>query len=124
MASVTAVVVTCLVALLSVVTFVRAALQPQDGPCTIPVVVRGSWFSREFGENTVTDIDPIHMSRRGRCTYMRKYREDDILFVFREGGSSRLVRSGDFKRSHRVWTIEMNIKLFFYHQLWPKLGVK
>ena len=89
MASFHAAVVACI----SVLCFVsvHAGLPPQDGPCSIPVVVRGSWFSREFGINTVTEIDPQHMSRRGRCTYMRKYREDDIMFVFKDGGSSRSV---------------------------------
>ncbi|KAL0277851.1 UNVERIFIED_CONTAM: hypothetical protein PYX00_004986 [Menopon gallinae] len=50
--------------------------------CTVPVVVRGAWFSFENGQNTLTEFDPETMSGRGRCIAMKEEFHVNYTFVF------------------------------------------
>ncbi|KAJ8952350.1 hypothetical protein NQ318_017244 [Aromia moschata] len=34
---------------------------------TIPMILRGAWFSWENGKNTLTELDPTTMTKRGVC---------------------------------------------------------
>lgn len=56
-------------------------------PCTMPQILRGSWFSWETGKPTQTVIDDVSMSKRGYCV---NYTRDgaDYTFVFRDKSSS------------------------------------
>lgn len=50
--------------------------------CTVPVVIRGAWFSFENGKNTLTEFDPDTMSGRGRCILMKEEYHVNYTFVF------------------------------------------
>ncbi|XP_043232502.1 uncharacterized protein LOC122386877 [Amphibalanus amphitrite] len=56
--------------------------------CTIPQVMRDQWYSFENGENTITELDAVRMSGRGRCVeldqdsyrYTMLFRRDNCYF--------------------------------------------
>ncbi|KAK7861906.1 hypothetical protein R5R35_010939 [Gryllus longicercus] len=52
--------------------------------CHIPIKIRGSWFSWENGENTLTVIDATSMSRKGICALSKEEYHVNYTFVFRK----------------------------------------
>lgn len=54
----------------------------QSQECSIPIVLRGSWFSWESGENTLTELNAVSMTRRGRCVAMKDDYHVNYTFVF------------------------------------------
>lgn len=52
--------------------------------CRIPLVIRGSWFSWENGKNTLTEINAVSMTERGRCVNMIEEYHVNYTFVFRD----------------------------------------
>ncbi|PSN44406.1 hypothetical protein C0J52_05747 [Blattella germanica] len=55
-----------------------------NAECSIPIILRGSWFSWENGQNTLTELNAETMTGRGRCiTYKEDYHVN-YTFVFQE----------------------------------------
>lgn len=50
--------------------------------CNMPEILRGSWFSWESGQNTLTVIDATSMSQRGNCVNFSK-EGADYTFVLK-----------------------------------------
>lgn len=48
----------------------------------IPFIIRGSWFSWENGENTLTEFNADSLTRRGRCIAMTNDYNVNYTFVF------------------------------------------
>lgn len=56
--------------------------QTHGHKCVMPQILRGSWFSWEFGKPTLTVIDDVSMSQRGECdSFVRD--GADYTFVFK-----------------------------------------
>ena len=55
--------------------------------CPVPYVIRGAWYSREWGRDTVTEFDVTSMSERGECIDMLKTHNDNFTFVFLDSSS-------------------------------------
>lgn len=53
------------------------------GKCTMPQILRGSWFSWETGKPTQTVIDDVTMSKRGECINLERDGAD-YTFVFKD----------------------------------------
>ncbi|KAK3851123.1 hypothetical protein Pcinc_017136 [Petrolisthes cinctipes] len=62
------------------------------GECTVPAVMRGTWFSFELGSNTITDIDATSMSRHGQCVALKVYRYDHKALLFKNNECYYCVR--------------------------------
>lgn len=52
--------------------------------CTIPVILRGSWFSWENGQNTQTELDATTMSRRGECVGLKSEYHVNYTLIFKK----------------------------------------
>lgn len=50
--------------------------------CTIPNIIRGAWFSWEYGRNTLTELDPTTMTNRGVCWDIRDDYHVNYTMVF------------------------------------------
>lgn len=65
-------------------TLVLTQLQPQiRQECHIPFKIRGSWFSWENGQNTLTEFNADSMSRKGYCIASQEEYHVNYTFVFR-----------------------------------------
>lgn len=53
------------------------------GECNIPLVIRGSWFSWENGQNTLTEINASTMSRKGECVTLKNDYHTNYTMIFR-----------------------------------------
>nr|CAH7756050.1 unnamed protein product [Callosobruchus chinensis] len=57
--------------------------------CSIPVIIRGAWFSWEHGQNTLTELDATTMSStiapKGTCVDMRDDYHVNYTMVFKKG---------------------------------------
>uniref|UniRef100_T1J8A6 Uncharacterized protein n=1 Tax=Strigamia maritima TaxID=126957 RepID=T1J8A6_STRMM len=60
--------------------------------CDIPKVIRGHWFSRENGVNTVTEFDSNSMTNRGTCLDISNTNNDNFTFVFQMNNCYSCVR--------------------------------
>ncbi|XP_012271106.1 uncharacterized protein LOC105694740 [Orussus abietinus] len=60
---------------------VSTSLQDRDS-CTIPLILRGSWFSWENGHNTLTELNAESMTNRGYCLDMKEDFHVNYTFVF------------------------------------------
>ncbi|CAG0896563.1 unnamed protein product [Darwinula stevensoni] len=83
--------------------------------CPVPYVIRGAWYSREWGRDTVTEFDAISMSDRGECHDMLKTHNDNFTFVFLDSSSCYhcvqiLVRTVNIiekrEKSVQMWKFE------------------
>lgn len=54
-----------------------------SGECNIPLVIRGSWFSWENGQNTLTEINASTMSRKGECVTLKNDYHTNYTMIFR-----------------------------------------
>jgi len=54
-----------------------------NAECTIPEILRGSWFSWETGRPLTTVLDATTMSQRGRCIYSERD-GGDYTFIFKD----------------------------------------
>ena len=54
----------------------------QSSECSVPLVVRGTWFSWENGQNTLTEFNADSMTRRGRCIAMKDDYHVNYTFIF------------------------------------------
>ncbi|KAJ4450132.1 hypothetical protein ANN_01539 [Periplaneta americana] len=52
--------------------------------CSIPIIIRGSWFSWENGRNTLTEINADTMSRKGYCIDVKEEFHVNYTFVFQD----------------------------------------
>lgn len=52
--------------------------------CSIPLVIRGSWFSWENGQQTVTEMNADTMTGRGRCLFMLEEYHVNYTFIFQD----------------------------------------
>lgn len=59
-------------------------LEGTSGQCSVPYVIRGTWFSFESGRNTITDIDQASMTGHGTCVAVKVYRQDFKAFLFKD----------------------------------------
>ncbi|KAK6621744.1 hypothetical protein RUM44_001551 [Polyplax serrata] len=64
--------------------FVAAQLNYHHEECSIPVIIRGSWFSWENGQNTLTEFNADSMTRRGRCIAVKDDYHVNYTFVFKD----------------------------------------
>ncbi|XP_046384675.1 uncharacterized protein LOC124154964 [Ischnura elegans] len=76
---------------LSVLSIV-CAIHSCSGACSIPLIIRGSWFSWEDGTNTVTDINADFMSNRGYCVAMKEEHHVNYTFVFKQESCYHCVK--------------------------------
>ncbi|CAH1999360.1 unnamed protein product [Acanthoscelides obtectus] len=57
--------------------------------CSIPVIIRGAWFSWEHGQNTLTELDATTMSNsiapKGTCVDIRDDYHVNYTMVFKRG---------------------------------------
>jgi hypothetical protein len=60
--------------------------------CTIPFIVRGSWFSWENGQNTLTEINAETMTRRGHCIAVKEDYHVNYTFVFQNNKCFHCVK--------------------------------
>lgn len=60
--------------------------------CTIPFIVRGSWFSWENGQNTLTEINAETMTRRGHCIAVKEEYHVNYTFVFQNNKCYHCVK--------------------------------
>nr|CAD7447798.1 unnamed protein product [Timema bartmani] len=60
--------------------------------CPIPPIIRGSWFSWENGQNTLTEINAESMSRKGFCVAMMEEYHVNYTFVFKENTCYHCVK--------------------------------
>ena len=54
-----------------------------DANCTIPIIVRGKWFSRENNVNNHVDINDKFMTDRGECVDIRDRFHVNYTMVFK-----------------------------------------
>ncbi|KAJ8929636.1 hypothetical protein NQ314_017653 [Rhamnusium bicolor] len=52
--------------------------------CSIPVIIRGAWFSWENGRNTLTELDATTMTRRGICVDIKDDYHVNYTMVFKK----------------------------------------
>lgn len=66
-----------------------------DAACSIPQILRGSWFSWETGRPTLTVLDATKMSNRGECITMDTDENNDYMLVFenRQAGCYHCVKA-------------------------------
>ncbi|XP_055698278.1 uncharacterized protein LOC129798861 [Phlebotomus papatasi] len=55
-----------------------------EGNCTVPLILRGSWFSWEVGKPTLTVLDATKMSKRGVCVNMLKDEDNNYMLIFKD----------------------------------------
>jgi hypothetical protein len=55
-----------------------------DANCTIPVILRGKWFSRENNVNTHIEINDNRMTDRGECVDIRDNFHVNYTMLFRK----------------------------------------
>lgn len=60
--------------------------------CTIPFIIRGSWFSWENGQNTLTEINAETMTRRGYCVAVKEEYHVNYTFVFQSNKCYHCVK--------------------------------
>jgi hypothetical protein len=60
--------------------------------CTIPFIIRGSWFSWENGQNTLTEINAETMTRRGSCIAVKEEYHVNYTFVFQNNKCYHCVK--------------------------------
>jgi len=60
--------------------------------CTIPFIIRGSWFSWENGQNTLTEINAETMTRRGYCIAVKEEYHVNYTFVFKSNKCYHCVK--------------------------------
>lgn len=54
-----------------------------NADCNIPLVLRGSWFSWENGQNTLTEINANTMTHKGYCVEIEEERHSNFTIVFK-----------------------------------------
>lgn len=52
--------------------------------CHIPVIIRGSWFSWENGQNTLTEINADSMTKKGYCVAIKNDFHANYTLVFHD----------------------------------------
>lgn len=52
----------------------------------IPAILRGTWFSVENGESTLTEIDATSMSKKGDCLEIKREHQVNYKIVFKQNG--------------------------------------
>ncbi|KDR08043.1 hypothetical protein L798_02197 [Zootermopsis nevadensis] len=60
--------------------------------CTIPFIIRGSWFSWENGQNTLTVINAETMTRKGYCIAVKEDYHVNYTFVFQDNKCYHCVK--------------------------------
>lgn len=55
---------------------------PQIQECHIPFKIRGSWFSWENGQNTLTEFNADSMTKKGHCIASLEEYHVNYTFVF------------------------------------------
>lgn len=55
-----------------------------DADCTIPNILRGSWFSWENGRNISTELNADTMTHRGHCVNAKEENHVNYTFVFQD----------------------------------------
>jgi hypothetical protein len=60
--------------------------------CSIPFIIRGSWFSWENGQNTLTEINAETMTRRGYCIAVKEEYHVNYTFVFQNNKCYHCVK--------------------------------
>jgi len=60
--------------------------------CSIPFIIRGSWFSWENGQNTLTEINAETMTRRGYCIAVKEEFHVNYTFVFQNNKCYHCVK--------------------------------
>ncbi|XP_026473212.1 uncharacterized protein LOC113377199 [Ctenocephalides felis] len=55
-----------------------------EAECTIPVVIRGTWFSWESGKPTTTEINAEEVSNRGYCVDVKEEYHVNYTFVLKD----------------------------------------
>lgn len=59
---------------------------------TIPIVIRGAWFSREKNVNTFTEFDDRTMRGRGYLVDVRETHHVNYTFIFQQDNCFHCVR--------------------------------
>lgn len=59
---------------------------------TIPLILRGAWFSWELGRNTLTELDATTMTNRGYCIDVKNEYHVNYTMVFRKDTCFRCVK--------------------------------
>lgn len=52
--------------------------------CSIPLVIRGSWYSWENGRNTLTEFNADHMTERGNCINVQNVYNTNYTILFQK----------------------------------------
>lgn len=60
--------------------------------CTTPKIIRGSWFSWENGENTLTEINDHSMNRLGECVDVKDDYHVNYTLVFKRNNCYTCVK--------------------------------
>ncbi|XP_043477795.1 uncharacterized protein LOC122508478 [Leptopilina heterotoma] len=68
------------------------SLTQEGSGCFIPTVIRGSWFSWETGQNTLTEINAETMSDRGYCVNVIEEYHVNYTFVFKNNNCYHCVK--------------------------------
>lgn len=71
---------------------VPESVQQDETRCTIPEVVRGTWFSWENGRNTLNEINAETMTDRGSCIAMKEPIRLHYFFIFQKDSCYHCVR--------------------------------
>nr|XP_023029643.1 uncharacterized protein LOC111517669 [Leptinotarsa decemlineata] len=77
---------------LSLIFFVTLISKGSCYNCTIPVIVRGAWFSWENGRNTLTEMDATSMTNRGECVDIKDSYHVNYTMVFKRDSCYRCVK--------------------------------
>lgn len=60
--------------------------------CSVPLIVRGAWFSWENGRNTLTELDATTMTRKGVCVAMKHDFHVNYTMVFKRDSCFTCVK--------------------------------
>lgn len=80
---------------------------------TIPLILRGAWFSWELGRNTLTELDATTMTNRGYCIDVKNEYHVNYTMVFRKDTCFRCVKL----LVRTVNVLEKIESMFLNHQL-------
>ncbi|XP_026751137.1 uncharacterized protein LOC113511659 [Galleria mellonella] len=69
--------------ILTIITLLTLEVAFVSAECTIPVVLRNTWFSFENGKQTITDINASDMTGRGTCVNIKADYHVNYTMVFR-----------------------------------------
>ena len=73
-----------------------------NADCVIPNILKGSWFSWESGQKTITEIDGTTMTNRGTCVNVVQHGSDyTLVFENRNEGCYHCVKT--FPRTLNVF---------------------